>query len=148
MLEASEAAAVEEVNAWATGLDALHAGIVGRFVRSEPRLICAGCSAMGARKNGWQLAKHAGERTPDGMQRLPATADWDPTGSATTCAPVVEHLGEEGAVLVVDEDKLGVQADTPRVPGTLTGRHAPLAAVNDAPGLGDQSGVRLVHPAP
>jgi hypothetical protein len=22
------------------------------------------------RKNGWQLAEHAGERTPDGMQRL------------------------------------------------------------------------------
>jgi len=30
------------------------------------------------RKNGWQLAEHAGERTPDGMQRLLATADWDP----------------------------------------------------------------------
>ena len=27
------------------------------------------------RKNGWQLAEHAGERTPDGMQRLLATAD-------------------------------------------------------------------------
>src|SRR4029450_11022648 len=30
------------------------------------------------RKNGWQLAEHAGEGTPDGMQRLLATADWDP----------------------------------------------------------------------
>jgi hypothetical protein len=27
---------------------------------------------------GWQLAEHAGERTPDGMQRLLATAGWDP----------------------------------------------------------------------
>jgi hypothetical protein len=30
------------------------------------------------RTNGWQLAELAGERTPDGMQRLMSTADWDP----------------------------------------------------------------------
>jgi hypothetical protein len=39
------------------------------------------------RKNGWQLAEHAGERTPDGLQRLLSTADWDPTWCAMTCAP-------------------------------------------------------------
>jgi len=27
------------------------------------------------RRNGWQLAEHAGERTPDEMQRLLDTAD-------------------------------------------------------------------------
>jgi hypothetical protein len=35
--EADEAAAIEEVQAWATGLDALHARIAGGFVGAEPR---------------------------------------------------------------------------------------------------------------
>jgi SRSO17 transposase len=56
------------------------------------------------RKNGWQLAEHAGEATPDGMQRLLATADWDPDLVRDDLrAYVVEHLGDPGAVLVVDE---------------------------------------------
>jgi SRSO17 transposase len=56
------------------------------------------------RKNGWQLAEHAGERTPDGMQRLLASADWDPDLVRDDLrAYVVEHLGDVGAVLVVDE---------------------------------------------
>jgi SRSO17 transposase len=56
------------------------------------------------RKNGWQLAEHAGEPTPDGMQRLLATAEWDPDLVRDDLrAYVVEHLGDPGAVLVVDE---------------------------------------------
>jgi hypothetical protein len=36
--EANEAAAgIEEVQAWAAGLEALHARIAGRFARAEPR---------------------------------------------------------------------------------------------------------------
>jgi hypothetical protein len=53
----------------------------GRFARAEPcRRVLAylrGLLANVGRKNGWQLAEHAGEATPDGMQRLLATADWD-----------------------------------------------------------------------
>ena len=37
MLEADEAADIQEVQAWAAGLDALHARIAGRFARAEPR---------------------------------------------------------------------------------------------------------------
>jgi len=45
------------------------------------------------RKNGWQLAEHAGERTPDGMQRLLSSADWDPDGVRDDLRGyVVEHL--------------------------------------------------------
>jgi SRSO17 transposase len=56
------------------------------------------------RKNGWRLAEHAGEGTPDGMQRLLATADWDPDLVRDDLrAYVLEHLGDPGAVLVVDE---------------------------------------------
>jgi SRSO17 transposase len=108
VLEADEAADIQEVQAWAAGLDALHARIAGRFARAEPRrralAYLRGLLGNVTRKNGWQLAEHAGERTPDGMQRLLATADWDPDLVRDDLrAYVVEHLGDPGAVLVVDE---------------------------------------------
>jgi SRSO17 transposase len=108
VLEVDEAATVEEVQAWAAGLQALHARIAGRFVRAEPRrrvlAYLKGLLGNVGRKNGWQLAEHAGERTPDGMQRLLATADWDPDLVRDDLRGyVVEHLGDPGAVLVVDE---------------------------------------------
>ena len=82
MPEADEVGDIELVQAWAVGLEALHARIAGRFTRAEPRrrvlAYLRGLVGNVGRKNGWQLAEHAGERTPDGMQRLPATADWDP----------------------------------------------------------------------
>jgi SRSO17 transposase len=106
--EADEAADILEVQAWAAGLQALHARIAGRFARTEPRrrvlAYLKGLLGNVSRKNGWQLAEHAGERTPDGMQRLLATADWDPDLVRDDLrAYVVEHLGDPGAVLVVDE---------------------------------------------
>jgi SRSO17 transposase len=102
------AAGIEEVRAWAAGLDALHARIAGRFARAEPRrrvlAYLRGLLGPVGRKNGWQLAEHAGERTPDGMQRLLATADWNPDLVRDDLrAYVVEHLGDPAAVLVVDE---------------------------------------------
>jgi SRSO17 transposase len=108
VLEADEAADLKEVQAWAAGLDALHARITGRFVRAEPRrralAYLKGLLGNVARKNGWQLAEHAGERTPDGMQRLLATAGWDPDRVRDDLRGyVVEQLGDPGAVLVVDE---------------------------------------------
>src|SRR5919106_1231846 len=108
VLEADEAADIEEVQAWAAGLDALHARIAGRFVRAEPRrralAYLRGLLANVTRKNGWQHAGHAGERTPDGMQRLLATADWDPDLVRDDLrAYVVEQLGDPDAVLVADE---------------------------------------------
>jgi SRSO17 transposase len=108
VLEADEAADIEEVQGWVAGLDALHARIAGRFVRAEPRrralAYLRGLLGNVDRKNGWQLAEHAGERTPDGMQRLLATAEWDPELVRDDLrAYVVEHLGDPGGVLVVDE---------------------------------------------
>ena len=101
-------AEIEEVQAWASGLEALHARIAGRFARAEPRrralAYLRGLLGAVTRKNGWQLAEHAGEATPDGMQRLLATADWDPDLVRDDLRSyVVEHLGDVGAVLVVDE---------------------------------------------
>lgn len=46
----------------------------------------------------------AGDATPDGMQRLLNAAQWDPDGVRDDVhAYVVEHLGEAGGVLIVDE---------------------------------------------
>jgi SRSO17 transposase len=105
--EADEAA-LEEVQGWAAGLGVLHARIAGRFARAEPRrrvlAYLRGLLGNVGRKNGWQLAEHAGEATPDGMQRLLATATWDPDLVRDDLrAYVVEHLGDPGGVLVVDE---------------------------------------------
>jgi SRSO17 transposase len=104
----ADKAAIEEVQEWAAGLGELHAQIAGRFARAEPRrrvlAYLRGLLGNVGRKNGWQLAEHAGERTPDGMQRLLATADWDPDLVRDDLrAYVLEHLGDPQAVLVVDE---------------------------------------------
>src|SRR5215204_2348147 len=96
------------VAGWAAGLGALHARIAPRFGRAEPRrralAYLRGVLGPVERKNGWQPAEAAGARTPDGMQRLLASADWDADAVRDDLrAYVVEHLGDEEAVLVVDE---------------------------------------------
>lgn len=56
------------------------------------------------RKNGWQLAEQAGEKNPDGIQRLLNNALWDADAVRDDLREyVVEHMGDENAVLVVDE---------------------------------------------
>ena len=99
---------VAEVDTWAAGLEVLHQRIGGRFRRVEARqralTYLRGLLGRVERKNGWQLAEAAGERTPDGMQRLLATARWDADAVRDDLrAYVVEHLGDPAGVLVVDE---------------------------------------------
>src|ERR1700687_3552849 len=101
-------AAVAAVEHWADGLAALHARVGRRFARAEPRrralAYLRGLLSPVERKNGWQLAELAGEPTPDGMQHLLAPAGWDADQVRDDLrAYVVEHLGEEQGVLVVDE---------------------------------------------
>lgn len=56
------------------------------------------------RKNGWQLAEELGEHGPRGVQRLLGEADWDEDGVRDDLQTyVMEHLGEQSGVLVVDE---------------------------------------------
>ena len=89
-------------------LTALHARIGSRFRRAEPRQralgYLRGLLSPVVRKNGWQLAEHLGERTPDGVQRLLNGADWDAEAVRDDLrAYVVEQLADPEAVLVVDE---------------------------------------------
>jgi len=92
----------------AAELDRVHERVAGRFGRAEPRArvreyLC-GLVAGLERKNGWTLAEHAGEVSPDGMQRLLRRADWDVDGVRDDLrAYVVEHLGAPGGVLIADD---------------------------------------------
>ncbi|KPM57539.1 hypothetical protein ACG83_00005 [Frankia sp. R43] len=96
------------VEAWAAELDGLCARAGGRFGRAEPRRrvreYVSGLVAGLDRKNGWTLAERAGERSPDGMQRLLRRADWDVDGVRDDVrAFVVDRLGDPAAVLIVDD---------------------------------------------
>lgn len=93
---------------WLDGLVQLHERIAGRFGRSEPRrralAYLKGLLAGLERKNGWTLAEYAGQRCPDGMQRLLRTAGWDADAVRDDLREyVIEHLGDRAGVLIVDE---------------------------------------------
>jgi SRSO17 transposase len=97
-----------DLAAWVAGLDDLFALVAGRFPRVEPRLraraYVRGLLAPLAAKNGWTLAEAAGDKTPDGMQRLLNRAGWDADGTRDDVRGyVARHLGDAGGVLVVDE---------------------------------------------
>ena len=99
---------VLEVARWARGIAGVHGCIAERFHRSEPRRraldYLKGLLSPVERKNGWQLAEQAGDATPDGVQRLLSTYVWDADLVRDDLRDyVVEHLGQEDGVLVVDE---------------------------------------------
>src|SRR3954470_22559409 len=124
------------IDGWMAELDRLHARIGQRFARSEPRRrardYLAGLVAGLERKNGWTLAEHAGNVSPDGMQRLLRWADWDVDAVRDDVRDyVVEHLGDPGGVLIVDDTgflkkgsgRSGWPASTPAPPdGSRTAR--------------------------
>ena len=99
---------VAQVREWSDGLAELDALIGGRFARSEPRVhalaYVQGLLSGEERKNSWTLSERAGDATPDGMQRLLSTADWDSDLVRDDLRSyVVAHLGDPGGVLVLDE---------------------------------------------
>src|ERR671928_1064686 len=107
-IRGSATAELEAVQGWAAGLDRLHARIAPRFrrpeVRQRARHYLAGLLGSVDRKNGWQLAEQLGEQHPRGVQRLLDGAQWDADAVRDDLrAYVVEHLGDERSVLVVDE---------------------------------------------
>ena len=96
------------VDVVAAELDRVHERIAGRFGRAEPRSrvreYVSGLVAGLERKNGWTLAEWAGEVSPDGMQRLLRSADWDTREVRDDVRDyVLENLGDPGGVLIADE---------------------------------------------
>jgi len=93
---------------WVAGFDELIGRIAHRFGRVEPRrrvrAMLLGLLAGLPKVNCWTIAEHAGETSPDGMQYLLSRARWDADGVRDDLRDyVIEHLGDQGAVLVVDE---------------------------------------------
>jgi len=73
-----------EIGRWPLSLFHLHERLAPRFARSEPRhralLYLQAVMSDLPRKNGWQIAEHAKELRPYGMQRLLSQAVWDHEG--------------------------------------------------------------------
>ncbi|GLW99326.1 hypothetical protein Misp02_34130 [Microtetraspora sp. NBRC 16547] len=93
---------------WQSTFDELTGRIAGRFSRVEPRrrarAMLLGLLAELPRKDCWTLAEHAGDRTPGEMQHLLSRAVWDADAVRDDLRDyVVEHVGQSGAALVVDE---------------------------------------------
>src|SRR5919107_3704625 len=100
--------ATDEAVDWARGLDGLVERIAPRFRRVEPRrrvrAYLEGLLCPVERKNGWQLAENAGDRTPDGVQDFLARVRWDADQVRDDLrAYVIAQLGDAEAVLVLDE---------------------------------------------
>lgn len=73
-----------EIASWSLALIQLHQRLAPYFARPEPRLhallyLRAIMSEI-PRKNGWQIAEHAKQARPYGMQRLLSRAIWDEEG--------------------------------------------------------------------
>lgn len=96
------------VRSWMGELQALEDRVAVRFSRAEPKLrmrtYLRGLLGSAERKNSWQLAETAGESTPYGIQHLLGRAEWDADLVRDDLRDyVLEHLGDEQAILVLDE---------------------------------------------
>ena len=122
--------AMDEAVDWARGLDGLVEQIAPRFCRVEPRrrvrAYLEGLLCPVERKNGWQLAEHAGDRTPDAVQDFLARMRWDADPVRDDLRSyVVAQLGDADGVLVLDETgfvkkgtkSVGVQRQYSALPG-------------------------------
>jgi SRSO17 transposase len=109
---------MDEIEQWAAELDALMTRIGPRFARSEARArakdYLKGLLSPTERKNGWQLAETVGDATPYGFQQFLYRSPWAPDDVRDDLRDyVVKHLGDDDAVLVVDETgflKKGMQS--------------------------------------
>src|SRR3954465_227348 len=104
----AEDVTVAEVGDWAVGVDGVLERIGPRFARAEPRArvggYVRGLLSAAERKNGWTLAEQARGAHPDAVQGLLNHADWNADAVRDDLRDyVAEHLGDEDAVLVVDE---------------------------------------------
>lgn len=90
-------------------LDELMGGLARCFARVEPRRearkYVTGLISGLPRKNCWALAEHAGDQTPDKMQRLLERAAWEASAAMRAVRQfAVTGLGDPAdAVLVIDE---------------------------------------------
>src|ERR1700689_3996610 len=94
--------------AWSESFNEMWMQVAGAFgnvaVRRHGRAYLLGLLSQTERKNSWMLAEFAGDVSPDGLQRLLNFSPWDQDACRDALSRyVVRHLGDPGAVLVVDE---------------------------------------------
>jgi len=99
---------VEQVSAWVAELDNVEKRIGHVFARADTRRRAKACLqgllSPAQRKNSWQLAEAVGDETPYGIQQFLYRAQWDADGLRDeTREYVVDNLGDDEAILVVDE---------------------------------------------
>jgi SRSO17 transposase len=122
-----------DATAWTADLQALLGHLGRHFARSETRAhlraYLTGLLSPIERKNGWQLAEHAGDSTPYGIQHLLDRAQWDADAVRDDLqAYVRDRVGHPAGVLVIDETSflkkgthsVGVGVQYSGVTGTLT----------------------------
>jgi SRSO17 transposase len=119
--EAAAAAMVEGERA-VTNLGVLHGRLRPWFARAEPfgqaRKYLTGLMSDLPRKNAWTIAEHAGDRTPDRMQRLLNHAVWDHDQvQGVVRRFVVEQLGDQ-PLRVGALDESGQEKHGERTAGT------------------------------
>ena len=93
---------------WHGELAELKGRLVSLFHRSETReqvsLYLDGLIGGVERKNGWQLAEHAGDESPWRMQAVLGRGFWDAEHARDICRNyVVDRLGDPAGVLILDE---------------------------------------------
>jgi len=99
----------ETLREWSAELEMFWDNQIGpKFKRLEARerglKYVKGLLSDTKRKNGWQMAESEGEMTPDGMQRVLNGSVWDADAVRDAVREwVVETIGDEQAVMVVDE---------------------------------------------
>lgn len=75
---------LQEIGRWPLALIQLHQRLAPYFARPEPRqhalLYLQAIISEIKRKNSWQIAEHARQARPYGMQRLLSRAIWDEAG--------------------------------------------------------------------
>lgn len=73
-------------------------------LRRRMRAYVHGLIGPVGRKNSWQLAEHAGHRTPAGLQHLLGRACWHPDDVRDDLQEyVAEKLGDAAGVLIIDD---------------------------------------------
>lgn len=99
---------LRDLRRWTRELDVAAMRIGPRFSRKDLRGHAGdylrGLISRVERKNGWQLAEELGEATPTNLQHFIARAIWNADEVRDDVREyVAEHLGEDEAVLIVDE---------------------------------------------
>ncbi|WP_433859795.1 IS701 family transposase [Streptomyces kronopolitis] len=93
---------------WSAELEEVLVRVGHRFgrmdLRRRMRAYVHGLIGPVGRKNSWQLAEHAGFRTPAGLQHLLSRACWDPDEIRDDLQEyVAERLGDPAGVLIIDD---------------------------------------------